>query len=87
MKVWKKHFAKLVNNKWQTRGGEDDDHDLDTDEIYLLNEKQNEMSVSGYHQCPSCGVMNEFEAPDLYCNDCGWCADGDANWNNNQCKD
>ena len=49
MQAGEKHYAKLVNNKWQTRGGQGDDHELDEDELYLLEEKQKNLeAVNNY---------------------------------------
>ena len=85
MEAWERQYAKLVNNKWQTRGGQDDDHDLDEDELYLLEEKQKKLSEGGHYQCPHCEVVNDFDPHDLHCNDCGWEADGDLRWNEDRC--
>lgn len=85
MTAWEQQYAKLVNNKWQTRGGQDNDHELDEDELYLLEEKQNKLSDGGYHQCPNCEVINHFDQHDLHCEDCGWMAGTDPHWHEEQC--
>ncbi len=85
MEIWKKNYAKLINNKWQTRSGQNDDHELDEDEIYLLEEKRNNLSTGGHHQCPHCEVMNKFNPHDLHCNECGWVADADSRWTDEPC--
>ncbi len=85
MEAWQKQYVKLVNNKWQTQGGQDVDHELDEDELYLLEEKQNNLYKGGYQQCPHCEVMTKFDPYDLHCNMCGWNAGNDPHWTDNQC--
>ena len=80
-----KQYAKLVNNKWQTCAGQDDNYELDEDGRYLLDEKIDLLNGGGFHLCPHCEVMMEFDPHDLYCAECGWSADSDAQWNEDQC--
>jgi hypothetical protein len=85
MEAWQKQYAKLVNNKWQTLGGQDDDHDLDEDELYLLKEKKINLCEGGYQQCPYCEVMMKFDPHDLHCKKCGWDGETDPQMNINLC--
>lgn len=71
---------------WKKQIQDDDEHHcLDEDERYLLEEKQKALENGGFHQCPHCEVMCEFDPHDLHCEDCRWCADEDFHWNNHQC--
>lgn len=83
MKAWEKQYAKLLNNKWQTKS--DQESEPDEDELYLLDEKRSALNRSGFHQCPHCEVVGEFNHRDLHCEECGWCAEEDHQWNDDQC--
>lgn len=84
MKTWEKQYAKLLNDKWQTE--KPGKRQLDEDELYLLSEKKNNILIKGgFHQCPHCEVMTEFDSHEPYCKECGWCADEDPHWNNEKC--
>lgn len=78
MESWEKHYAKLKNNKWQTRAGRDeDDNELDEDELYLREERLKQIKDEGVCLCPDCDVIFDVDRDDLFCPECGWSLEDD----------